>query len=620
MITISFYSYKGGVGRSLALTNLAVYLAQFGATVVMVDFDLEAPGLHYKLRPGAPLPVAQRGLAGLLADVSSGVGLDSISWDLAIDVSEHAENLGASDAVLEQERGKLLLIPAGDPLTSDYWRDLGSIDWDYLFTSPERPGVTALERLRAQLSTQHQPDVLLVDSRTGITPGGGVSTTLLPDVVVALLLNTAEHIDGTKLVVSAVAEQDGHGNRPKVVPVLSRYTGASLLRVGGRRQLTSVRRAPVTTRDELVSESDALADVRSALVDGLTHDAATRVDEPLVLHTDLSLQHQERLAFGPYAINAAAGGTKALLEDYLRLFAALVPREMFLRYLTGVRNRVRSILLDRPDDAVSTLESLATLVGDEDVFVDLVKAYVLRRDVRNMVLAAERMFRVHSRIVVHPGITSAMREAFAAGRSPVGPEITPASAAEFYEQYWREAGAEDAVWGAGIVRVLADADLLRRARELADEIVALANDPEALATLIRTVAGGAPPAEGLASQLAIDYFELGERSTEFLSAAALACQYHPTVELASKLLDTPNVGTLPDRATIDLLRVAGRFQAAEQLLLDALAKAEPFDGSADQHVESWQALSSRNPELRSELRRRNPSLLEYLDSRRGELS
>ena len=44
MITISFYSYKGGVGRSLALTNLAVYLAQFGVKVVMADFDLEAPG------------------------------------------------------------------------------------------------------------------------------------------------------------------------------------------------------------------------------------------------------------------------------------------------------------------------------------------------------------------------------------------------------------------------------------------------------------------------------------------------------------------------------------------------------------------------------------------------
>ena len=62
MTTITFYSYKGGVGRSLALTNLAIYLAQFGATVAMIDLDIEAPGLHYKLRPGQePIAIKNRG-------------------------------------------------------------------------------------------------------------------------------------------------------------------------------------------------------------------------------------------------------------------------------------------------------------------------------------------------------------------------------------------------------------------------------------------------------------------------------------------------------------------------------------------------------------------------------
>ena len=42
----TFYSYKGGVGRSMALANVAEYFYLKGLRVVMVDWDLEAPGLE----------------------------------------------------------------------------------------------------------------------------------------------------------------------------------------------------------------------------------------------------------------------------------------------------------------------------------------------------------------------------------------------------------------------------------------------------------------------------------------------------------------------------------------------------------------------------------------------
>src|SRR5450830_2069389 len=47
---VTFYSYKGGTGRTMALSNIAVLLArQQNATapVLMIDWDLEAPGLHH---------------------------------------------------------------------------------------------------------------------------------------------------------------------------------------------------------------------------------------------------------------------------------------------------------------------------------------------------------------------------------------------------------------------------------------------------------------------------------------------------------------------------------------------------------------------------------------------
>jgi len=51
METVTFYSYKGGVGRTTLLAPCARELARQGARVVAVDFDLDAPGLHYRLRP-----------------------------------------------------------------------------------------------------------------------------------------------------------------------------------------------------------------------------------------------------------------------------------------------------------------------------------------------------------------------------------------------------------------------------------------------------------------------------------------------------------------------------------------------------------------------------------------
>ena len=48
---LTFYSYKGGTGRSMALANVAWILAQAGHRVLTIDWDLEAPGLHRYFGP-----------------------------------------------------------------------------------------------------------------------------------------------------------------------------------------------------------------------------------------------------------------------------------------------------------------------------------------------------------------------------------------------------------------------------------------------------------------------------------------------------------------------------------------------------------------------------------------
>jgi cellulose biosynthesis protein BcsQ len=64
---VTFYSFKGGVGRTLALANVGVVLAQNGHRVLVVDFDLEAPGLtrYLEKKFGGDLQY-KRGLLELL--------------------------------------------------------------------------------------------------------------------------------------------------------------------------------------------------------------------------------------------------------------------------------------------------------------------------------------------------------------------------------------------------------------------------------------------------------------------------------------------------------------------------------------------------------------------------
>ena len=69
---ITFYSYKGGTGRTMALANVAWILAQAGKRVLAVDWDLESPGLHEFFRPfiDADVLAATPGIIELINDYS----------------------------------------------------------------------------------------------------------------------------------------------------------------------------------------------------------------------------------------------------------------------------------------------------------------------------------------------------------------------------------------------------------------------------------------------------------------------------------------------------------------------------------------------------------------------
>src|SRR5438105_4030071 len=47
---VAFYSFKGGVGRSLSLLNVACQLSRRGLRIGLVDLDIEACGLNHILQ------------------------------------------------------------------------------------------------------------------------------------------------------------------------------------------------------------------------------------------------------------------------------------------------------------------------------------------------------------------------------------------------------------------------------------------------------------------------------------------------------------------------------------------------------------------------------------------
>jgi MinD-like ATPase involved in chromosome partitioning or flagellar assembly len=193
-LVCTFYSYKGGVGRSMALANVAVMLARWGQRVLLIDWDLEAPGLERffgnRLHGSR---VSQPGLIDLISshDVeNSGSGRSPINWrDCLLKVSV--------------PQGEAIDIIHAGREGETYASQLRALNWDRLFAQGFG---RQLESIRDEWRVQYQ--YILIDSRTGITDIGGICSILLPDYLVSLFTTTEQSVLGVKeTMASARAAQ-----------------------------------------------------------------------------------------------------------------------------------------------------------------------------------------------------------------------------------------------------------------------------------------------------------------------------------------------------------------------------------------------------------------------------
>jgi MinD-like ATPase involved in chromosome partitioning or flagellar assembly len=190
MYIITFYSFKGGVGRTMALVNVAVQLALAGKKVLVVDFDLEAPGV-----PTFSLTAPKEAVSGLVEYISdyrrSGVAPDATQY--------------VYSAARFPTGGELWVMPAGRH-DGSYSQRLNSIDWHALYEREE--GYLFFEDLKRQWDQSLAPDYVLIDSRTGHSDVEGICTRQLPDSVCMLFFPNEQNLQGIKKVVENIRLQN----------------------------------------------------------------------------------------------------------------------------------------------------------------------------------------------------------------------------------------------------------------------------------------------------------------------------------------------------------------------------------------------------------------------------
>lgn len=322
---VTFYSFKGGVGRSFCLVETAAQLAAMGRSVVVWDLDLEAPGLQ-RMPALAPVEKALKlGTLDLLLEFQlSGFG------------TYPEENLRKAIVPLDlppalREAGGTLSFLFPGQLADRYAEKFAAVRWDELFRSPDRIGQAFFHRVAHSLVHDIGFDTLLIDSRSGYTDLGAICTLQLPDLVVLVFNLNEQNVAGIELVHHAVVQAPARqeGNLPvllvaNMVPDKPRGLRDRKLAALAEKGMTPC--AVVPLRPELLLTDSIPTLARAALSvldegegDALLKDAArdlAPIAEEIVSRSSV-LEERQRQADDQRLSRAKATGDPEELE-YLR--------------------------------------------------------------------------------------------------------------------------------------------------------------------------------------------------------------------------------------------------------------------------------------------------------------
>jgi hypothetical protein len=182
----------------MALANVADVFARRGLKTAMVDFDLEAPGLE-RFFLIDPAPVRRNaGLVDLLLAYKQAMSFSPVEGQAEF---RRLDNFLYPIYRQLPSGGTLDLLPAGqrgdDEQLATYAYHLRTFDWQEFYF--EWFGEVFFQWLRRELLSRY--DVILVDSRTGMTEMGGVCAYQLADHMVMFCAANFQNVQGTRDII-----------------------------------------------------------------------------------------------------------------------------------------------------------------------------------------------------------------------------------------------------------------------------------------------------------------------------------------------------------------------------------------------------------------------------------
>lgn len=284
MKTIAVHSYKGGTGRTLLVTQLAIALGRLRKSVVVVDLDVDSPGLLHRFQSLFNFVVPANGLVRHATDFEATGTLPSLR-PYTVTVAAGLHILGPGNAF--ERHG--------------YWRELLQLQ------SFERNSAAPYFRqLKRAIEKDIGPDYLLLDAPSGLSRLVGFASTLMADMVCCLSTFELDSLQGTNLIVRE--NEELIELQQTVTPtriVLTRYPEYyegenSLVRATGLATALEEARATITSR----------------------------LKRPSAVGPLLTIRSEPRLQMGEGTIPIPLRGSplrSGVVKDYCRVFGELIP-------------------------------------------------------------------------------------------------------------------------------------------------------------------------------------------------------------------------------------------------------------------------------------------------------
>ena len=178
----TLYSVKGGVGRSTTTAVLARHLARNGKRVMVVDLDLESPGLS-----SAMLDTREQPKFGVT---------DWFVEDLVGHGEQVIDEMIASPSWAREFEGEVYVIPAHGDDPGEYLAKLGRVYMDDTAT----PWTKRLEGLLQRLEQQCKPTVVLLESRSGLHDIAAATVTDINAQVLLFATDSASTWDDYEII------------------------------------------------------------------------------------------------------------------------------------------------------------------------------------------------------------------------------------------------------------------------------------------------------------------------------------------------------------------------------------------------------------------------------------